>query len=115
MAEAVEVYAYAGGDGFFYSGEHVGVAGDKDEVAELAFESVDDHVGDEAGVDGFLGAAVAPFDELAGAELYAGFVAEGALVAVGAGVGYAVVPELALDGLFEVFSGYLVEEGDDFG
>ena len=77
------MHAYAGVHGLLDTGDHVGVAGDQDDVAAGAGEGCLDHVGDQTGVDGLLGAAVAPLDELAGAQLHAGLGAQCALVAVG--------------------------------
>lgn len=75
----------------------------------------EDHVGDESGVDGFLCASLSGFDEESCAELDSVDGAEGALVAVGAGVGDAVVPVLALYWLANVLGDHSVEDGADFG
>ena len=114
-AESVEVDADAVVGGFFDAGDHVGVAGDQDEVAELATRSVDHQVCDESGVDAFLCASFTPFDELPGAELDPVAGAQGALVAVGSGVGDAVVPHLTVDGLVELVADHDSEVGDYLG
>ena len=111
--ESVEVYAGAGAGDLFDAGDHVRVAGNEDEVGEFFAQAVDHEVGDEAGVNAFLGASFAPFDELAGAELHAVAGAQCALVAVGPGVGDAVVPELPMDGLVELVGDH-VPEGVDY-
>ena len=96
-AEADEVHAHPVFHGCFHAGDHVGVAGHEHNIADDAADGAQHHVGDESCVYPFLGAAVAPFSKLAGAQLDAVDVAERALVAVGAGVGDAVIPELAVD------------------
>ena len=81
-AEAVEVHARAVAGHFLDAGDHVRVAGDQHEVGEFFAHAVDHEVGDEAGVHAYLGAALAPLDELAGAQLHAVAGAQRALVAV---------------------------------
>ena len=62
----------------------------------------EDHVGNEAGIDCPLGAALAPLDELAGAKLHAITGAQCALVAVWASVWDSVVPVLAVNAVSEL-------------
>ena len=96
-AEADEVDAHPVVHGRFYAGDHVGVAGNEHDIADDPADGAQHHVGYESCVDALLGAAVAPFDKLASAQLYSIDVAERALVTVGAGVRDSVVPELAVD------------------
>jgi len=56
-----------------------------------------------------LGAAVAPLNKLSGAQLHTVNVAEGALVAVGAGVGDTGIPELTVDGQVEFVANYRIK------
>lgn len=85
--------------GFLHPRDHVSVAGNEDEVGELLARGVDDQVRHEPGVHSFLGAPLAPLDELAGAQLHPVALTQSALVAVRAGVGYPVIPVLAVNGL----------------
>ena len=94
---------------FLHAGDHVCVAGDQHKVGELFADAVDHEVGDQAGIHALLCAALAPLNELAGAQLHAVAGAQRALVAVRARVGDAVVPELAVDGLVELGSDHLAE------
>ena len=89
--------------------DHVGIAGDEDKIAELFAGGVDDEVGDQAGVDSFLGASLTPLNELAGAKLDSGAGAQRALVAVRAGVWDAVVPVLAVNWLVELLGDHSAE------
>lgn len=91
------MYADAVIYGCLCAGNHVGIAADEDKVGELSLHGRDDHVRYEAGIYGFLGAALAPFDELTGAQLDPFAGTQCALVAVRAGIGNAVIPVLALD------------------
>ena len=99
-AESIEVNAHASVNGFFHAGQHVCISGDQDDVADVALEGGDDHIGYQARVHCLLGTPVAPFDELARAQLHTGFAAQGSLVTVGAGIGDSVIPILSVDRLF---------------
>ena len=89
--------------------DHVRVAGDQHKVGEVLAHAVDNKVRDKAGVHAFLGSALAPLDQLTGTQLHAVAGAKGALVAVRAGVGDAVVPELAVDWLVELVGDHFAE------
>lgn len=68
-AEAHQVHPHAGVHGHPDSRDHVGVTGDQHHVRAMPLVRGLDHVRDEKGVDGFLGAAFAPLDQLTGAQL----------------------------------------------
>ena len=97
------------------AGDHVGVAGDEDDVGDLLATGRDDHVRDETGVHRLLGAAFTPFDELAGAQLHAVAGPQGPLVTVRAGFWNTVIPELTVDGLVELVLDHRPEDVDDLG
>ena len=113
--EAVEVNAHAGVNGLFHAGEHVRIAGDQDDVADVALHGCEDHVRDQSGIHGLLGAPIAPLDQLTGAQLHARLAAQGTLVAVRAGIGDAVIPVLPMDLLLELFRSHPSEHRDNLG
>ena len=91
--------------GLFHAGQHVCIARDEDDIRDVAADGGEHHVRDEAGVHRLLRAPVAPFDELAAAQLHAWFAAQGTLVAVRPGLRDAVVPKLSVNRLFELVLG----------
>ena len=68
-AKPIKMDADAVIHGRLSAGNHVCIATDEHKVSELALHGGDDHVCHEAGIYGLLGAALAPFDELTGAQL----------------------------------------------
>jgi len=107
------VHADACGDSLFNTGQHVGVTRYEHDVGYLALHCGDNDVGDQARIHCLLGAAVTPFDQLPRAQLHAWLAAQGALVAVGARIGDAVVPKLSVDGLFQLVLDHLAENRHD--
>ena len=109
------MHAYAVVDGLLDAGNHVGITRHQDKVGDLALHCGDNHVCDEACIHGLLCAALAPFDELAGAQLYAIAHAQGALVAVGAGIGDSVVPVLTVNTVAHLVFNHAAEGTNNLG
>ena len=96
-SKSIQMHADSVIHGRLGAGNHVRIAADENKISELTFHGGDDHIRHQSGIHGLLGAALAPFDELAGAKLYTFAGAQRPLVAVRAGIGNAVIPVLALD------------------
>ena len=107
--------AHTGVHGLFHAGEHVRIAGNKDDVTDVALQGREDHVRDQSGIHGLLGAPIAPLDQLPGAELHTWFAAQGTLVAVRARIGDAVIPVLPMDLLFELLRSHPSKHRDNLG